>query len=101
MQQSPNESNFNDRQSEEYSGSKSKIVIKNYDKPAVPLLMAIDSPTHEDSAFENVEEFNIATVSQKNMRQIQFQRQFKNANNNLTPLVYKQFKSNLDSNKGM
>jgi len=25
--------------------------------------MAIDSPTHEDSAFENVEEFNIATVS--------------------------------------
>jgi hypothetical protein len=24
--------------------------------------MAIDSPTHEDSAFENVEEFNVGTV---------------------------------------
>jgi len=39
------------------------MVIRNYDKPAVPLLMAIDSPTNEDSAFENVEEFNIGTVS--------------------------------------
>ena len=50
--------------------------MKNYDKPAVPLLMAIDSPTHEDSAFENVEEFNVGTVVQNNMRQIQFKRQF-------------------------
>ena len=70
--------------------------------------MAIDSPTHEDSAFENVEEFNVGTVVQNNMRQIQFRRQFTqpkvmiyNDSKAMTPLVYKQFKSNLNSNKEM